>query len=139
MRFKIVAKTSRLTPAYVIAAESNQNLPARTLPAAVTPIQNDVKPRRVEARNARAPTGTASNMTVTGSRYVVEARNPRPTDESTAAYAGEQIGQITGGSIDTPMPGTARAHCFQVRSAMLHLGLVIQAFENRAVSDRAAT
>src|SRR6266852_4995829 len=100
------------------------------------PIQNRRSPRRLDARNASAPTATARKATVTGSRYVVDTRNPRPSDESTAAYAGEQTGQITFGNIDTPTPGTASAVSFHVRLAIFNLGFVIQAFENRTLSNR---
>ncbi len=75
---------------------------------------------------------------MTGSRYVVDTRNPRPSDESTAAYAGEQIGQITLGNIDTPTPGTASAVSFQEGLAIYDLNLVIKALKNRTLGNRTA-
>src|SRR5438128_1897864 len=134
MRFQTDAKTSRPTPAYVSGAESSQNFPTTTLLAAIMPIQNGRRPRRLDARNASAPTATARKATVTGSKYVVETRNPRPSDESTAAYAGEQTGQITLGSIDTPTPGTASAVSFQVRLAIYDL--MIKAPKDRTLGNR---
>src|SRR5207247_5565438 len=84
MTFQAEANTSSPTPAYVIVAESSQNVPATTPLAASTPVQNGRRPRRLDARNASAPTATARKMTVTASRYVVERKNPRPSDETTA-------------------------------------------------------
>jgi len=92
----------------------------------------------LDARNASAPEATARRAIVTGSRYVVDTRNPRPSDESTAGYAGEQIGQITLGNIDTPTPGTASAVSFQERLAIYDLDLVIKALKNRTLENRTA-
>src|SRR5229473_8576830 len=128
--FQTDAKTSRPAPAYVIAAESSQNFPATTLLAAVMPIQNGRRPRRLDARNASAPTAIAWKATVAVSRYVADTRNPRPSDDSTAAYAGEQTGQITLGIIDTPTPGIASAVSFQVRLGTYDLVLVIKALKD---------
>src|SRR5437879_13900425 len=102
------------------------------------PSQNGRSRRRLDGRNASALTAIARKATVTGSRYVVDTRNPRPSDESTAAYAGEQIGQITLGTIDTPTPGTASAVSFQVRLGIYHLDRVIKALKNRTFGHRTA-
>src|SRR6059036_1897462 len=102
------------------------------------PIQNGRSPRQLDARHASAPTATARRTTVTGSRYVVDTRNPRPSDESTAAYADEQTGQITLGNIDTPTPGTASAVSFQVRLGIYDLGLMIKALKDRTLGNRTA-
>src|SRR5919201_6662337 len=46
---------------------------------------------------------------VSGNTYRAVARNGRPTDESSAAYAGEHIGQTTFGRNATPAPGSVAA------------------------------
>jgi hypothetical protein len=43
---------------------------------------------------------------VTGSRYVFVATNPSPRDDNAETRAGEQIGQTTFGTSDTPTPGS---------------------------------
>jgi hypothetical protein len=85
MAFHTDARIKRPTLPYVALGESNQNLPINTPLAATRPTQNGPRPRRIDARKPNAATASDRTTNVSGSKYLVETKNPRPSDDNKAA------------------------------------------------------
>src|SRR6266568_1385477 len=80
------------------------------------PKKNGPYPRRCFTRNANTPSVKVKNAAVNGSRYAVEIRNPRPSEETVPAYSGQHSGHASFGRSATPIPGAASKPCLQVRA-----------------------
>jgi hypothetical protein len=79
--FQADATTRTTIPVNVTGFDSKANLPINTATAPTMPNTNGPCPRRF-ARYANAPRVRMRNAIVRGSRYFVEIRNPRPTEET---------------------------------------------------------
>jgi len=80
--FQADATTRATIPVNVTGLDSKSNLPIRTATAPTMPNTNGPYIRRCLAWYANAPRVRISNAIVRGSRYFVEIRNPRPTEET---------------------------------------------------------
>jgi hypothetical protein len=80
--FQADATTRARIPVTITGLGSKSNLPIRTTTAPAMPNTNGPYPRRCLAWYANAPSVRIRNAIVRGSRYFVEIRNPRPTEET---------------------------------------------------------
>ena len=83
--FHTEAITNNPTALYVIALEFHANLPAKTPNAETSPISKGPYPRRFLTLNASAVKVRTKKATVSGNKYTVEIRKPRPSEVSKAA------------------------------------------------------
>ena len=80
--FQADATARARIPVNITGFDSKSNLPIRTATAPTMPNTNGPYPRRCFAWYANAPSVKIRNAIVRGSRYFVEIRNPRPTEET---------------------------------------------------------
>jgi len=83
--FHIEAIASRATAAYITEFESNRNFPTKIPGVASRPSIKGPNPCRPPALNANAPRAKTREIAVTANRYLVEIRNPNPTELNSPA------------------------------------------------------